>query len=147
MSKILSDYNKGGEIPSTVARTTLYSDLSLTFEINPITNDVSPLTDIDAIKNSVKNLVLTNFHERPFNPKLGSGLRALLFEPANMFTSMEIKNAIEKVINNYEPRVSNIDVQVFDNSDENTYEISISFSASLLTSQRVALSFFLQRLR
>ena len=146
MSRLLSDYNKNGTIPSVVARKNIYSDLDLAFEINPITNDISPLTDIDAIKNAVKNLVFTNFHERPFNPTLGSGLRALLFENANIFTAMEIKNAIEKVINNNEPRVSNVDVEVVDKSDQNAYEITISLIISFLQ-QQISFSFFLTRVR
>jgi phage baseplate assembly protein W len=127
MSKLLSDFNETGRINSNVARTRIFSDLSLAFSINPISKDVNPVTDIEAVKNAIKNLVLTNFHDRPFNPTLGSGLTALLFEPATVFTRGAIKNAILKVINNHEPRVSDIDVKVQDDSERNAYRVTVIF--------------------
>lgn len=146
MSTILSDFNSTNRINSNVARTQLYSDLNLSLTINPITKDISPVTDIDAVKNSIKNLILTNFHERPFNPTMGSGLTALLFEPANVFTAMEIKNAIVKVINKHEPRVTDVIVQIADYIDENAYQITIGFKVSYDSKFNEA-KFFLTRLR
>lgn len=146
MSAILSDYNSADRINSNVARTRLYSDLNLAFTINPITRDVNPLTDIDAVKNSLKNLMLTNFHDRPFNPALGSGLTALLFEPANIFTGMALRNAIEKVINKHEPRVTDVTVQVNDMPDQNAYAVTIGFRV-FYSENMNELDFFLTRLR
>ncbi len=146
MSIILSDFNAPNTINSNVARTRLYSDLNLALLIHPITKDISPVTDIDAVKNSIKNLVLTNFHERPFNPTAGSGIRSLLFENASIFTAMEIKNAIEKVISNHEPRATDVRVQIVDNSERNAYSVTIGFKVFYdNTSQE--LDFFLTRLR
>jgi phage baseplate assembly protein W len=146
MSKLLSDYNKNGEINSNVAQTRLYSDLNLNLSINPITLDVNPITDIEAVKNSIKNLILTNFHDRPFRPTLGSGVAGLLFENASIFTAIEIKNAIEKVIGRHEPRARAITVQVIDKSDENAYNVTIGFEV-FYDSTRREFDFFLTRLR
>ena len=146
MSILLSDYNSTGRINSNVARTRLYSDLNLSFGIHPITKDISPVTDTDAVKNAIKNLLLTNFYDRPFNPTLGSGLTALLFEPANSFTAMALEDAIKKVINNHEPRVKNVSIDVKDMSDQNAYVVTVSFEV-FYDSTSNELEFFLTRLR
>lgn len=127
MSKLLSDFNENGVKTSNVALTRIYSDLDLSLIINPLTKDLSVLTDTAAVKNAIKNLVLTNFYECPFNPEVGSGITSLLFEPANMFTQMEIRTAIINVINNYEPRATDVSVNVIDNSDQNSYVITVKF--------------------
>lgn len=146
MSRLLSDYNSVDRINSNVAWSQVYSDLNLSFVINPITKDVSPLTDTDAVKGAIKNLVLTNFFDRPFNPTFGSGLTALLFEPANTFTAIEIKTAIETVINKHEPRVTDVTIQVKDNPDENRYQVIVGFRV-FYSDESNETSFFLTRLR
>jgi phage baseplate assembly protein W len=100
-------------------------DLSLT--LHPDFHDIVPLTDIDAVKNAVKNLVLTNFDERPFNRRLGSNLRALLFEPADKFTISALRQYIKLVLEQHEPRIDQITIQIQDNSDENRYDITVGF--------------------
>ncbi len=146
MSTLLSDFNSTNRINSNVARTRLYSDLNLAMLINPITKDISPVTDIDAVKNSIKNLVLTNFHDRPFNHTAGSGLRSLLFENATIFTAMEIKNAIEKVLDIHEPRATEVRVQIVDDSERNSYSVTIGFVVFYDNTPQ-ELNFFLTRLR
>jgi phage baseplate assembly protein W len=146
MSNNLSDFNSTNRINSNVARTSLYSDLNLAFVINPITKDISPVTDIDAVKNSIKNLVLTNFHERPFNPTMGSGVSALLFEPVNVFTSIAIADAIEKVISAHEPRATDVSVNLIDNADLNEYTVSVEFRVTYNENIN-EINFFLNRLR
>lgn len=146
MSTLLSDYNSNSRISSNVARTKVYSDLDPNFSINPLTRDISPLSDIDAVKNSIKNLVRTNFHDRPFQPTIGSGLTALLFEPANTFTAIEIRNAIIKVITRYETRATDVDVSVIDNSDRNAYTITVTFRVFYDDSVN-EFDFYLTRLR
>lgn len=146
MSSILSDYNKNERINSNVARTRLYSDLALSLLINPITRDISPVTDIEAVKNSIKNLVLSNFHDRPFNPSLGSGLHALLFENASLFTAIEIQNAITKVINNHESRATDVSVFVSDQHERNAYDVTVKFRV-FYDNTINELNFFLTRLR
>ena len=81
-----------------------YRDLDLFFAKRSRDKDVNVLSNVTAIKRSVRNLVLTNFYEKPFHPEIGSGVRELLFENANPLTSIAISQAITDVINNYEPR-------------------------------------------
>ena len=89
--------------------------------------DIIPLVDIDAVKTSIKNLILTNYDERPFQPKLGSNLRNFLFEPANRLTRVAITESIKSVIAQYEPRVDSVVVNVKDDSDRNRYHVQLSF--------------------
>ena len=126
MATALSDFNSKGnfgdyKVAAQVSKDkkNLYSDLNLFFQRNP--NDISPLRDIDAVRQSVKNLVLTNFFERPFHPELGSNVTALLFEPADQFTGIAIRDEIQKVVEEFEPRVNNVVVQVFADIDANRY--------------------------
>ena len=75
-----------------------YKDLDLDFGRNVVTNDVNKLTGVEAVKRSVRNLIQTNHFERPFHPELGGNVRALLFEPLNMFTAMNLEKKIAEVL-------------------------------------------------
>ena len=90
---------------STVSRKRAYSDLDLSLLQHGVTKDIVPLKDDRAIKNSVKNLILTNFYERPFQPEMGANLLGLLFEPADNITKIELKDGIKSVLDYYEPRI------------------------------------------
>ena len=141
------DSNKrvgGGSI--NVATRKSYSDLDLNFIENANSKDINPLTDIYAVKQSVKNLVLTNFFEKPFHPEIGGNVTSKLFEPADRFTAIAIRDEILEVLKNYEPRVSGVNVQVFDNSEENEYIVNIAFTVIFLQIE-TEISFNLQRLR
>ena len=107
--------------------TNLYSDLDLTFNLVPGTNDVARSFDDQAVIRSVRNLLLTNFYERPFQPNLGGNIDRLLFEPANNLTASLIKNEIQNVITNYEPRAKIDDIVVNADIDNNSFVISLSF--------------------
>ena len=143
MGRALSDYNDGRA--SVVSRNYLYSDIDPSFTIHPVYNDILPIVDLDAIRSSIRNLVLTNNHERLFQPQLGSGLRSLLFENANPFTTFALKDAITNIIQKYEPRVSQVSVSIIDNSDRHAYQVTISFVASFDTIADV--TFYLYRIR
>ena len=78
-----------------------YSDLNLNFTRNPATGDVARLTDIEAVKRSVRNLVLTNQFERPFHPEIGSSVRALLFENVTPLNAILLEDRIREVIINF----------------------------------------------
>ena len=82
-----------------------FKDIDLDFGRNTVTNDVNVVTNIIAIKRAVKNLVQTNYYERPFHPELGCGVRGLLFENFTPLTAIYLKRKISKVLNNYEPRI------------------------------------------
>ena len=140
----ISDYNKGSTPSSNVAKSRTYSDLNLAMPIHPERKDITPLRDIDAVKQSVKNLVLTNFFESPFHPEIGGNVTAKLFENADMFTAIAIRDEIKTVIQEFEPRVDQ--VNVFDDVDRNSYVVNISFNVIFLQIE-TEISFNLQRLR
>lgn len=115
-------------------------------DVHPIKKDLSAVLDLDAVKHAVKNLILTNFYERPFHPDIGSNVTAMLFEPADNFTAMSIKEEILFVLKKYEPRTNDHVVEVTDNSERNSYEITIGFNV-IFSPRREEISFYLQRLR
>lgn len=104
-----------------------YTDIDLNFSRNPVTNDVSILQDAASIKAAVKNLILTDAGERPFNPTLGSSIRGLLFEPASPIIASEIEARIRTVLRNFEPRVKILRVNVVAIFDRNEFEVTIGF--------------------
>ena len=123
-----------------------YKDLDLDFGLNSVTKDVNKLTDAEAIKRSVRNLINTNHYERFFNPVLGSGLRGLLFEPINEVTTQFIKQKIIELLSFYEPRIRLTSVIVNNQMDENAYSVRISFNI-IGTQTPVEVETFLERLR
>jgi phage baseplate assembly protein W len=134
-SYLLSDYNLSQS--SNVARQRVYADLDNSFSIHPIYNDVLPLLDLDAVKQSLKNLLLTNTYDRPFQPNIGSNIRNLLFENASILVELELQDKIKKTIAQYEPRIRNPIVNVTDESDKNAYRVSISFEVSYDTNTEI----------
>ena len=143
MNSILSDYNHPGYIP-IVTRDIIYSDLDMTLTRGG-SNDIVPLTDIDAIKNSIRNLVLCSTYDRPFEPYLGTRLRSLLFENVTPLTAVAIKDEILTIIRKYESRVSIVDVNIIDMSDENAYHVTVGFAINNQNPQTV--EFIINRLR
>ena len=85
-----------------------YSDLDLLFKAHPISGDVTVKTDADAVKRAVKNIVLTNYYERPFKPSLGGNIRGLLFELDTDRKLNRAKDRLTKTIEDFEPRVENV---------------------------------------
>ena len=104
----------------------VYSDLNMLFTAHPITKDVTRLMDSDAVKRSVKNIVLTNYYERPFKPSLGGGIRNLLFQLDTDRRLFRAKAQLKKTIETFEPRVSNVVVQ-FSKIDTNALQITINY--------------------
>jgi phage baseplate assembly protein W len=104
----------------------VWKDLNLNFGIHPITDDINRVYDVDAVKRSVKHLVMTDFGERPFQPWLGSNIRALLFENLNPFTVSVLRTTIETLLENFEPRVILYDLEIND-AISNTLRITIYF--------------------
>lgn len=131
---------------SIIARDSNYSDLNLLFMPNPITGDINPIKDIEAIKKSVINLILTNFYERPFQPEIGCGVRGLLFEPADPITISDLEDAAQQVLDNFEPRVRVISISATDDPDNNSYIMTIYFQI-LSTEQVAEVTTVLERLR
>jgi phage baseplate assembly protein W len=104
-----------------------WRDLDLSLKIHPIRKDIIPLKDDAAIKNAVKNLLVSNFFERPFQPALGANLRGLLFEPADAITKIDLKEGIIRVLGDHEPRINILNINITDNSDTNSYIIQVNF--------------------
>jgi phage baseplate assembly protein W len=108
--------------------TRTFSDIDLNFTSHPATKDVSMKYDEEAIKASVRNLVLTQNYERPFHSEIGSQIRGLLFEPVTPMLNIMLKRAISDTIINFEPRVRLDEVSVIVAPDEHTINCSIYFT-------------------
>ena len=104
-----------------------FRDFSLTFEKNAVTNDILALKNEAAIKESVKNIVLYNFYEKPFNPFFGGNIIGLLFENSTPSMELEIKNRIEQSIETQEPRVTAVTVDVDFEEDQNDLQVEITY--------------------
>jgi len=124
---IYSDKSSTTEQVSIVTRKKSFSDLDMSLTKHPIRKDITPLKDDNAVKNAVKNLILTNFFERPFQHDKGANLRGLLFEPADPFTRFELESQIKEVLNLYEPRIEATSVSVRDDARNNLWRVSISY--------------------
>jgi phage baseplate assembly protein W len=129
-----------------VARKRDFSDLDLDFMPHPTTGDVMRKTGIDAIKRSVRNLILTNFYDRPFRSYIGSGALKLLHENMNPITANFLNNAIREVVENYEPRVRVDNIVVDFDYDNNGYNASLFFTI-LNRNEPVVINIFLERIR
>lgn len=134
-----------------VVRQPDYSDLDLDFIPHPTTKDVVKKVGVDAIKRSIRNLILTNFYDRPFRHNIGSNAQKLLFENMNPLTETFLRNAIYETIVNFEPRVSlmnnenqGIDVSV--DYDNNGYNVRLTFMI-INRAEPVSINIFLERLR
>ena len=127
--EILSDRSVSGRVDkaSLVSRSKGYSDLDLKLNLHKIRKDIMPLRDDQAVKNSVKNLILTNFFERPFQPGLGANLRGLLFEPAGVITELALEDNIRRVLKE-EPRIEVAFVNIVDLSEKNAYRVTVKFN-------------------
>ena len=104
-----------------------FRDFSLTFEKNAVTNDILALKNEAAIKESVKNIVLYNFYEKPFDPFFGGNIIGLLFENSTPNMELEIKNRIEQSVEIYEPRVTAVSVDVDFEPDRNELNCSVNY--------------------
>ena len=124
-----------------------FKDISFSFDPHPITKDLPVIINERAITRSVRNLVETILTERPFNPDLGSNIRKMLFENVTIPTSIEIKDQIENSIMAFEPRVSNLIVDVRPFPDDNTFEVDIKYDIRGLDVDTQIFSFLLEATR
>ena len=105
-----------------------FRDFSIGFKSNPNTEDFSVVKNENAIKQSVRNLVLTGFYERPFQPRKGSRLREMLFEPFDVFLAEDIREEIANVVKRFEPRVVLNSVRVTEGEERNTIEVELDYT-------------------
>lgn len=123
-----------------------YKDLDLNFTIHPVKKDVNKLVNEMAVVNSIKNLILTNHYERPFQPDVGSNVQKLLFDNMDNITAAAIKREILQTIQNFEPRVSVQTINVVPDFDNNTFNIGMEFYITNRTDP-ITIQFFLNRAR
>ncbi len=123
-----------------------FIDLDLNFIANPSTGDVSAKYDENAIKQSVRNLIMTNHYERLFHPEIGSQVTALLFELYTPLTKAMLETSIRNTIENHEPRVVLMQVQVNQNQDNNSIYVSIVYRI-VNTERPISFNVILQRTR
>ena len=124
----------------------IYKDLNLGFQQNTATKDIQKLTDVEAVKRSVRNLINTNHYEKPFHPEIGSNLRAMLFENITPQMNHIISKNVELLIRNYEPRCRLVQVNTQPMFDRNAYACQISFYV-VNHPEPVTVESFLERLR
>ena len=124
-----------------------YSDLDLFFGKKSSDSDISKVTDIQAVKRSIRNLVLLNPYEKPFHPEIAGGVREMLFELMTPITAQIIAQQVENVINNFEPRAKLVGVRVQPDLDRNLYALTIEFYVVNAPTELVDMSVMLERLR
>jgi len=124
-----------------------FKDISASFQINPINNDLIVIKNENAIARSVRNLVLTSPGDKPFQPTIGSRVYDLLFENMDELTASAIRSEIENTINNYEPRVELENVEVTPNYEENAFDVLIRYFIVGIDAGQQELTFALQLTR
>ena len=124
-----------------------YVDLDLFFGKKSSDKDVSVVTNVQAVKRSIRNLVLLNTYEKPFHPEISSGVRDMLFELMTPVTAALLARHIEDVIENYEPRARLTGVRAIPDYDRNSYSVTIEFYVVNTPTELVDLTIFLERLR
>ena len=123
-----------------------YVDLDLFFtKMN--TNDVSMVKDIQAVKRSVRNLVLLNHYEKPFHPEIGSGIREMLFENMTPIVAQIIVKKVTELLKTYDPRAIIESVSAVPNLDKNSYKLNITFTVINIPTGLQEIEVFLERLR
>ena len=131
---------------NTTSRAADYSDLDLDFIVKPGTKEIQKKVGVEALKRSVRNLVLTNFYERPFRHYVGSNAQKILFDPITNITAHMLNTAIRETIENFEPRVSIISIETTPKYDQNGYEAKITFKP-VNRLEPVVTTLFLERIR
>ena len=146
-----TEYNTGYDDAQSVNNSPrdnfLYKDISLYFTRNPVTSDVSTVTDIQDIKRAVRHIVLLNPGEKPFHPEIGTGVRAALFQNFTAPIKALLSSRIQEQLRKYEPRIEVTNVSFNDNIDNNELSCKIAFNVRNAPQQTEEVDIFLQRLR
>ena len=125
----------------------VYKDLNLNFTVNPVTSDVTTVTDVNAVKRSVRNLLLSNHYDKQFHPEIGSNIQSLLFENFGPITGNQLSRQIEEVIGNYEPRARVETVECYPVPNTNTYDVRIYFYVENLPAELQEFQTMLEAMR
>lgn len=105
-----------------------YKDLAVSFTANPSTGDFGVVKNENAIKQAVRNLLLTDLGERPFQPEVGSRIKGLLFEPWDVFSADSIKSEIRNCLGRLEPRIEVTRISLRDESDTNAIAVELDYT-------------------
>ena len=145
------EYNTGYDDAQSVNNSPrdnfLYKDISLYFTRNPVTSDVTTVTDIQDIKRAVRHIVLLNPGEKPFHPEIGTGVRAALFQNFTAPIKALLSSRVQEQLRKYEPRIEVTNVSFNDNIDNNELSCKIEFNVINAPQQTEEVDIFLQRLR
>ena len=146
-----TEYNTGFDDAQSVNNSPrdnfLYKDISLYFTRNPVTSDVTTVTDIQDIKRAVRHIVFLNPGEKPFHTEIGTGVRAALFQNFTAPIKALLSSRIQEQLRKYEPRVEVTNVSINDNLDNNEMTCKIEFNVRNAPQQTEEVDIFLQRLR
>ena len=142
----MASYDAGSLTNKSKRSVKIYKDLNLDFAQNTATKDIQKMLDVESVKRSVRNLINTNYYEKPFHPEIGSNLRGMLFENITPQMSHAITKEIDLLIRNYEPRAKLVQVATMPNFDRNAYAATISFFVQNAP-DRITVESFLERLR
>ena len=135
------------QLNNTARNTRQYTDLDLFFGKKSSNSDIQTLTDVQAVKRSIRNLVQLNTYEKPFHPEIAGDVRALLFENMTPLTSAVIARKVQDVIENFEPRARLTGVQAIPDFDRNAYEVTVYFYVVNAPTELVEVDTLLERLR
>ena len=124
-----------------------YSDLDLFFSRKTSNGDVNKITDVQAVKRSIRNLVQLNTYDKPFHPEISGGVLEMLFENMSPITGHVIARKVELVIENFEPRARLVSVSCTPDFDRNAYEVTVEFYIVNAPTELVDLTIMLERLR
>jgi len=125
----------------------IYSDLNLNFTSNPVTGDVNKVTDVNCVKRSIRNLLLTNHYDRPFHPEIGSNIPALLFENFGPVTGNQLSRSVEETISTFEPRARVESVECYPLPDTNTYDVRVYFYVENMPAELIEFQTLLEAVR
>jgi len=129
-----------------ISREPDYSDLDLDFMMNPVTGDINRKTGNDAVKRAIRNLVFTNYYERPFRSSIGSDVPRLLFDNVDIITASLLEDALVKLINTYEPRVRLLSVKAVADTDNHGFNIEMQY-VIINTETPATFNLFLEKIR
>ena len=132
---------------NTARATRQYTDLDLFFGKKSSDSDIQKVTDIQAVKRSIRNLVQLNTYDKPFHPEIAGGVREMLFENMSPVVSAMIARKIGDVIENFEPRARLVSVRSLRDLDRNAYEVIVEFYVVNAPTELVDISLMLERLR
>ena len=146
-----TEYNTGFDDAQSVNNSPrdnfLYKDISLYFTRNPVTSDVTTVTDIQDIKRAVRHIVLLNPGEKPFHPEIGTGVRAALFQNFTAPIKALLSSRVQEQLQKYEPRIEVTNVSFNDNLDNKELTCKIEFNVRNAPQQTEEVDIFLQRIR